>query len=274
MQRIPSQLEPCLFIVLLAIFASPGSSHEQAIEAPVDVVRRHIDAVIARDTRIATQTLQDRVALFEAPTNPDQLTGSRSADQNTGEAALSVLLRRSLAEEVGGFVSVADLVAASTRTKQTTAAPGRTSLRLYRVREGRISAIWNLVEASADPTIGRNEARIRDFVKASNAGDIPAFLAHFSSDAKLWRAAADDNLVGPLSERMSTAQGRAEIIVNAFAKGPPGQAEIVDLVAVGDLVVTHDRVTLPTRVVLHQMKIYRLRDGLITHDWTAYERPE
>jgi hypothetical protein len=50
--------------------------------------------------------------------------------------------------------------------------------------------------------------------------------------------------------------------------------EIVDLVAVGDLVVTHDRVTLPTRVVLHQMKIYRLRDGLITHDWTAYERPE
>ena len=40
----------------------------------------------------------------------------------------------------------------------------------------------------------------------------------------------------------------------------------------GDFVVSHDRVTLPTRQVVNQMKIYRLRSGLITHDWTAYEQ--
>ena len=35
-----------------------------------------------------------------------------------------------------------------------------------------------------------------------------------------------------------------------------------------------DRLTLPTGQVIHQMKIYRVENGLITHDWTAYEQPQ
>jgi hypothetical protein len=37
-------------------------------------------------------------------------------------------------------------------------------------------------------------------------------------------------------------------------------------------VVSHDRVTLPTGRVMNQMKVYRVRNGQITHDWTAFEQ--
>ena len=39
----------------------------------------------------------------------------------------------------------------------------------------------------------------------------------------------------------------------------------------GDLVVSHDRVVLSVGKIVNEMKIYRVRNGVITPDWTAYE---
>ena len=41
------------------------------------------------------------------------------------------------------------------------------------------------------------------------------------------------------------------------------------MLSLGGIVSSHDRVVLPAGRVVNQMKIYRVRDGLITHDWTA-----
>lgn len=219
--------------------------------------------------------------VFEVSETPDRLAGPPSATMGTHEQrqvfvqALSARGPRSR-REILETVVVGDLIAV---TMRSSAAPDDTksdhTLSVYRVRDGRVGDCWRLAEAQGPSGDGGIITAIRQFVDANNQGDAEAFLAHFSPDAKVFRPSdAAHGLADKLSERMSQLESRRTIITAVFAKGSPGQAQIVDILALGDLVVSHDRVTLPSGQVVNQMKIYRVRRGLITHDWTAYERPQ
>lgn len=129
--------------------------------------------------------------------------------------------------------------------------------------------------ARLEPSVAATADVIRRLVDANNRADTEAFLALFSPDAKIYRASSDANtLTGVLSDRMSNPDSRRSVIASVFARGSPGQAQILDILTVGDLVVSHDRVTLPDGRRVDQIKIYRVREGLITQDWTAYEQAQ
>jgi hypothetical protein len=68
-------------------------------------------------------------------------------------------------------------------------------------------------------------------------------------------------------------EGRRQAYLKMFANGAPARVRVLDLMTVGDLVVSHDLASLPDGRILDEVSIYRVAAGRITHDWFVSVHP-
>lgn len=115
-------------------------------------------------------------------------------------------------------------------------------------------------------------AMVKRYVQAWNESDADAIVAVRAADANNYRPPTDaSQLVGALSA--PTPQSPDERLAYyraAFAKTPHPQVEILDAVALDDLVVSRERVTnLPNGAdkVGEELTAYQVRDGRIQALW-------
>jgi ketosteroid isomerase-like protein len=129
--------------------------------------------------------------------------------------------------------------------------------------------------AATSPSAIAAEQVVRAYVKACNELDLPAFVALHSPDVrKFTRSDESGNDAGspsPGSFAMTTS-GRDEVerkYKRAFAATPRSvRVEVVGLFALGDLVVSRDRVSgFPDGHVAEELSLYQVRDGLIQNIW-------
>ena len=115
-------------------------------------------------------------------------------------------------------------------------------------------------------------AVVKRYVQAWNDGDVQAIMAVRAADAKNYRPPNDAALlVGELTAPTpQTPDERQAYYRNAFAKTPHPHVEVVDAVALDDLVVSRERVTnLPDGPdkVGEELTVYQVRDGRIQALW-------
>jgi hypothetical protein len=270
-----------IYLLLSTLAFFPQLLISQTQRTPDEVVREEVNAFTAGDVDRLLSVFHPDARIFGLPSNLDRLVGPLSARAGTESQRASffgALLRSDSRPrtEIVDTVVVGDLAAVVLRDSEPPDF-GRDGylFSIRRVTDGRVVDLWQVAASDTMPRNVAAEDVIRRFVAASNRGDVEAFLSFFSADSKDFRGADDPHgLADKLLARMSSVDSRRATISAAFRSGPAGQAEIVDLLSFADFVVSRDRVTLPGGRLVHQMKIYRVRDGLITHDWTAYERVE
>jgi hypothetical protein len=101
------------------------------------------------------------------------------------------------------------------------------------------------------------EQVVRAYTQAANDGDLEAFLAHYAPDIRKYR------FPGQLASE--GVEHNRKVYTKAFASYPDLQVEILDLVALDDIVVVHDRVTgRPDGRTADEITLYEVRDGRIT----------
>ena len=102
------------------------------------------------------------------------------------------------------------------------------------------------------------EEVVRAYTEAANRHDVDAFLALYADDVRKFRFAGE-----------MTSQGIAhnrEIYTKSFAAAPDLKIEIVELIALGDKVMVHDRVTgRPDGKTADELTVYQVRDGRIAN---------
>jgi hypothetical protein len=179
--------------------------------------------------------------------------------------------------ELVSSVAAGDLVAAKIRfSDPPTYTNSFYSLAIYRVRDGLIQDLWHVAQANEDPSPASREAEevIRKFVNANNRGELEAFLALFSPQAKNLRNSGAPHTLGDQpSAKIVDQQTRRDSYQAQFAKGAPAQVETVATVALGNMIVARDVATLPTGKVVDELSVYRIDDSLIQRDWFIFAEP-
>lgn len=116
--------------------------------------------------------------------------------------------------------------------------------------------------AQSDPS---PESVVREYAETWNAGNLDAFLALHSPDVRKYRR--DD---ATLQFELTTS-GRSVVQQKyqpLFAKQPGVRVEIVSMTALGEIVVSRDRVSGGAdNQVSHELTMYQVRDGLIQNIW-------
>ena len=135
--------------------------------------------------------------------------------------------------------------------------PGKPS-KTIRMEFARVAA------ASIDP-----QAVVRADVQALNDGNAASLLSLFAADAKIFKVSQDaDRLTGDLSDTMGTQDQRKAYFSEMLAKRPLSRVDLLDSVAVGDLVAAKLKFTSPDGTPPgYVLAIYRVRDGLIQDLW-------
>lgn len=134
--------------------------------------------------------------------------------------------------------------------------------------------VLSLVSLSHPALAGEVEqlAVVKRYVQAWNDSDVQAIMAVRAADAKNYRPPSDASLlVGELSAPTpQTVAERETYYRNAFARTPHPHVEVVDAVALDDLVVSRERVTNladgPDKVG-EELTVYQVRDGRIQALW-------
>ena len=136
-------------------------------------------------------------------------------------------------------------------------APGKPS-KTIRMDFTRVAA------ANIDP-----QAVVRADVQALNDGNAASLLSLFAADAKIFKVSQDaDRLTGDLSDTMGTQDQRKAYFSEMLAKRPLSRVDLLDSVAVGDLVAAKLKFTSPDGTPPgYVLAIYRVRDGLIQDLW-------
>lgn len=271
---------PALLLVLLTTLVNYCVPAEARTRSSAEnVVRQEINALNDGDVEGVLNSFSAGASVFGIPKSPDRLIGElsqkigRPGDRTTYRQTMFLkdLLPRT---ELVQIIPVGDLAAVKLKvTRPPDFAKAEYSLFIYRIRGGRVQDLWHL--ASAGPASANDDPHevIRRLIVANNKGDLEAFLSLFSADSKHFRNSGDRHILGDrFVKPTSGRENLRRIVAPAFTKGFPGHASIVDALTVGDLVVTHDQVALPNGDLVDQMKTYRVRNGLITHDWTPYEQ--
>jgi ketosteroid isomerase-like protein len=125
------------------------------------------------------------------------------------------------------------------------------------------------------PGVKTPEQVVRDYAAACNAFDLDAFVALHGPDVRKFKRADESGALEPgkrPGEFTLTTTGRDEVkrkYQQVFARTPPSvKVEIVGLFALGDLVVSRDRVTgFPDGHIADELTLYQVRDGLIRNIW-------
>lgn len=112
------------------------------------------------------------------------------------------------------------------------------------------------------------EAIVFEHFEARSHADLDALLAVLSPDVRIYeRPIGPHRLVGPLSARIGTYDQVRDFFGEAFQKPQP-RHEIVDMISLGDLVLSRTAVTLPDNTPAdHALTAFRVRDGTIDRIW-------
>ena len=115
-----------------------------------------------------------------------------------------------------------------------------------------------VVRAWATPTPRTPEAVVRAYTDAANEGDLEKFLAQYAPGIRKYR------FPGELASE--GIEHNRKVYTKAFANYPKDlRVEILDLIAVDDVVVVRDRVTgRPDGKTADEVTVYEVKDGLIT----------
>jgi hypothetical protein len=201
--------------------------------------------------------------IFQVPQEPDRLTGE-------------ILARRPFARVVLlDSVAAGDLVAAKLRVTDAPGSAPTYMLAIYRVREGLIQDLWYIATSKQDDVAAAKSAEdvIAKFGAANNRGDVEAFLALFSPQAKNFRNSGDVHKLGDKpSVRIVDEKSRRAAYLQMFADGAPAQVQMLGTVALNDMIVVSEVATLPTGKVIDEMSVYRIENGLIVRDWFVFNR--
>jgi hypothetical protein len=102
------------------------------------------------------------------------------------------------------------------------------------------------------------EAVVRAYTEAANRHDLEAFLALYAPDIRKYR------FPGELaSEGLEHARAA---YTKSFAEKSDIKVEIVEMITLGDKVVSHDRVTgRPDGKIADELTVYQVKDGRIAN---------
>lgn len=127
-----------------------------------------------------------------------------------------------------------------------------------------IAAACLAAPVHGQPLAGSPEAVVRAYADAANRHDLEGFLALYDPEIRKYRFPAE--LGGEGVQRYRDAYAKS------FAANPDLKVEIVDLIVLGDKVVSHDRVTgLADGRSADEVTIYQVRNGKIVN-MVAVER--
>lgn len=265
----------CLILALVA--ACGGAAHAQPGNG-IALVRREIQALNDGDVAGVLQTFDADALIFQVPSVAYSLVGD--LPQKIGsQPKRTIYFQQLLAKEllprnsIMNFIEVGDLVAVKLRiVRPADLAKADYSLFIYRTGKSRIKDVWHVARAKADPDEAPQLEVVRRLIAASNEVNVEQFIANFSNDARHFESSGRAHAIAdrPI-ERLSGQANLRRAITKAFAGGSRSHATRIAAFAVADLVVSQDRVVMPDGAVVNQLKVYRIRDGSITYDWTVYE---
>lgn len=260
--------------VCFPAMAQPGKS-------PEAVVREDVRALNEGDMVGLLAVFSPNAKVFSRPEDPDRLVGKLS--DKIGTHAQRKRAFKANPEDQLSRVEIVDTVALGelvVTTLKFTDPPDHSkstySLNVFRVRAGLIRDLWHV--ARQEDNAARSQAAAKEVIQrlasAHNRGDAEALLALFSPDAKHFRSSDDpDGLANKPWAGAIDQASRARVFRAMFAKGPPSRVEIVDSLALGDLVASRDRTTLSNGKIVDRLSIYRVQNGVIRNEWSVLERP-
>lgn len=110
-----------------------------------------------------------------------------------------------------------------------------------------------------------SENVVREYAATWNAGDLEAFLALHSPDVRKYRRGDTTSQFELTTSGLSVVRQKYQPL---FAKAPRVHVEIVSMTALGEIVVSRDRVSGGVDGhVSHELTMYQVRNGLIQNIW-------
>ena len=269
----------------LAALILMGGEAAQALPtctSPEEVVLADAAALTRGDGQQRMALFREDGRVFVLPTDPDRLVGELSSRLGTQKQRRVAFLEPATLDppdvtEVVEMTALKDLVFAKYKiTDGRDPAHINYLLVVFRIVECGIAALWHVAQTLTDDPVAvvQSEGVIRELVAANNAGQVERFLAVFAPSVRLFRSSDDPHAIGDRPSKYNgDAEGRRQVFLQMFAKGAPADVEILDMITVGDLVVSRDVATLPNGRIVDGVSIYRIREGRITHDWYVSEQP-
>ena len=121
-----------------------------------------------------------------------------------------------------------------------------------------VLALVCLATVSVMPQAAATSAEdvVRAYADAASRNDLEAFLALYDPDIRKFRFPAQLSSQGLEHNRRAYAQ--------SFPHHPQLRVEIIELIALGDKVMVHDRVSgLPDGSVVDELTVYEVKNGRI-----------
>lgn len=121
-----------------------------------------------------------------------------------------------------------------------------------------VAAACLAAPVAAQPVAGSPEAVVRAYAEAANRHDLEGFLALYAPTIRKYQF--------PVEFRGEGVQRYRDAYAKSFAANPRLKVEIVNLIVLGDKVVSHDHVTgLADGRSADEVMIYEVRDGKIVN---------
>jgi hypothetical protein len=263
-------------IVAIALFLLHVSAAIAAPAAdPERVVGAKVQALDAGDVETVLAFFAPDARVFSVPQDPDRLVGAAAEMMSTHQQRKSyftALLTQQPAPraELLDAVGAGDLVIAKLKLGQS---QPEYLLVIYRVRDGLIHDVWQVVRSDADAPARETEEVIRKLAEANNRGDVEAFLALFSPRAKNFRNSGAEHLLGDKpSLTMVDARSRRNAYVKMFANGAPAKIDTLGTVALGNMIAAREVARLPDGRVLDEISVYQVENGVILRDWFIFNQ--
>jgi hypothetical protein len=115
---------------------------------------------------------------------------------------------------------------------------------------------------------------VRALIDAGNRSDVEGWLSLFHPDARHFLKSRDDHaLADRPSTRVLDSASRRQFYEEIFSRPERIRGEIVDLVSLGELVMSRGIFHRP-QGPLHTLTVYRVRDGKILDLWDVEQIAE
>jgi hypothetical protein len=247
---------------------------------PLAVVRADVQALNEGNAPALVALFAADGKIFRTPEDADRLTGPLSDKMGTQAQRKAffgeMLARRPLQQtELLSTVAAGDLVAAKLKFVNPDNSPPGYGLAIYRIRDGLIQDLWHIAKGDRDDAAAARSSQevVARLAAANNRGDVEAFLALFSPQAKNFRNTGNPDALGDQpSIKVVDEKTRRDAYVQMFAIGAPAQVETLGTVALNDMVVAREVATLPSGKVIDEISVYRIENGLIVRDWFIYDQ--
>lgn len=269
-----------LSLALMGLIPAGAGAGAGSAADPAAVVAADFDALNRNDLEAFLALYAPQAQIFGLPADPHALVGKR-LEQMYGAERLRAHFAKAMAQpdtphiEQTRTVALGELVVSRVHIADPKRAEPQVLMVVYRVRDGLIEDLWHVGKETADnrPQAAGAVATARALVEANNRADAERFLALFAADARHFRRAEDPHQLADLPSRAVVDEAsRAKTYRALYADGPSVQVDLLDAFAVGDLVVTHERIrTRGTPAAAGEtyemLAILRVRDGRVLDLW-------